>query len=342
MKVLIAGGAGYIGSTVASACSDAGITPVVVDSLVTGRREFTAGRDFYEGDIADGPLIDRVFAEHPDIDAVIHCAALIVVPDSVADPVGYYRANVTKSLEFAGHLLRNGCTRLIFSSSASIYGADTDLTVDEDSPVAPQSPYARTKAVCEAMFADIAAGRPLRVLSLRYFNPVGADPRMRTGLQLRHPSHALGRMIQAWEEGVPFRVTGTDYPTRDGSGIRDYIHVWDLATAHVAALGAFDTLLPGAGAGAGAGGTGASTVINVGTGTGTTVRELLDAFNGVVDTPVSAVDAPARPGDVAGAYTRSERARRVLGWKPSYSLADGIRHSLEWATVRETVLGHSV
>ncbi|MCX4795978.1 UDP-glucose 4-epimerase GalE [Streptomyces sp. NBC_01242] len=338
MKVLIAGGAGYIGSTVASACADAGITPVVLDNLVTGRREFTTGRAFYEGDIADGPLIDRVFAEHPDIDAVVHCAALIVVPDSVADPVGYYRANVAKSLEFAGHLLRNGCTRMIFSSSASIYGADADLTVDEDSPVAPQSPYARTKAVCEAMFTDIAATQPLRVLSLRYFNPIGADPKMRTGLQLRRPSHGLGKMIQAQEEGTAFQVTGTGYPTRDGSGIRDYVHVWDLAVAHVAALGAFDTVLPEAGAGPAA----TSTVINLGSGTGTTVRELLDAFNSVVEAPVPAVDAEARPGDVAGAYTRSDRAKRLLGWQPRYSLAEGIRHSLEWADVREDVLGRSV
>ncbi|SFY36340.1 UDP-glucose 4-epimerase GalE [Streptomyces atratus] len=329
MKVLIAGGAGYIGSTVASACSDAGITPVVLDNLVTGRREFAQGRAFHEGDIADGPLIDRIFAEHPDIEAVVHCAALIVVPDSVADPVGYYRANVAKSLEFAGHLLRNGCTRMIFSSSASIYAAGADLTVDEDSPVDPQSPYARTKAVCEAMFADIAATQPLRVLSLRYFNPIGADPKLRTGLQLRRPSHALGKMIQAQEEGVPFRVTGTDYPTRDGSGIRDYVHVWDLAAAHVAALGAFDAVLPEAG----------STTINLGTGTGTTVCELLDAFNEVVDTPVPSVDAEARPGDTAGAYTRSDRAERLLGWRPRYSLTEGIRHSLEWADVREDVLG---
>ncbi|MFF1647305.1 UDP-glucose 4-epimerase GalE [Streptomyces sp. NPDC058240] len=332
MKVLIAGGAGYIGSTIASACSDAGITPVVLDNLVTGRREFAQGRAFHEGDIADGPLIDRVFAEHPDIDAVVHCAALIVVPESVADPVGYYRANVARSLEFAGHLLRNGCTRMIFSSSASIYAAGADLTVDEDSPIEPQSPYARTKAVCEAMFADIAASQPLRVLSLRYFNPIGADPKMRTGLQLRRPSHALGKMIQAQEEGVPFQVTGTDYPTRDGSGIRDYVHVWDLAAAHVAALGAFDTVLPTAG----------STVINLGTGTGTTVRELLDAFNEVIDTPVPSVDAGARPGDAAGAYTRSDRAERLLGWRPRYSLTEGIRHSLEWAAVREDVLGGSV
>ena len=191
---------------------------------------------FYAGDIADGLLVDRIFAEHPDIYAVVHCAALIVVPDSVVNPVGYWRANVAKSLEFAGHLLRNGCGRLIYSSSAAIYRADDDLTVDEGSPVDPQSPYARTKAVCEAMLADIAASQPLRVLSLRYFNPIGADPKMRTGLQLARPTHALGQMILAHEEEVPFVITGRDWPTRDGTGLRDYVHVWDLAEAHVAAL----------------------------------------------------------------------------------------------------------
>ena len=129
MKVLIAGGAGYVGSTIASACLDAGIEAVIVDSLVTGRREFVAGREFYQGDIADGPLVDRIFTDHPDIHAVIDCAALIVVADSVADPAGYYRANVVKSLDFATHLLRNGCRRLIFSSSAAIYRAAEDLTL---------------------------------------------------------------------------------------------------------------------------------------------------------------------------------------------------------------------
>lgn len=326
MKVLIAGGAGYIGSTVASACLDAGITPVILDSLVTGRREFTEGREFFEGDIADGAAVDRVFAAHPDIEAVVHCAALIVVPDSVADPMGYYRANVTKSLDFFGHLLRNGCERLLFSSSASIYGTEADLTVDEDSALDPQSPYARTKAVCEGMFADIAAAHPLRVLSLRYFNPIGADPQLRTGLQLPRPTHALGQMISAWEEDRPFQVTGTDYPTRDGSGIRDYIHVWDLAAAHVAALRAFDTVLTGPVR---------STAINLGTGTGTTVRELLAAFNSVVDRPLESVDAPRRAGDVAGAHTRSDRALRLLGWEARHSIAEGISDSLAWSAVRE-------
>ncbi|MFC4010647.1 UDP-glucose 4-epimerase GalE [Nonomuraea purpurea] len=327
MRVLITGGAGYIGSTVASACLDAGISPVILDSLVTGRREFAQGRVFYEGDISDGALIDKIFAENPDIEAVVHCAALIVVPDSVADPIGYYRANVAKSLEFVDHLIRNGCTRMIFSSSASIYQAGEDHTVDEESPLDPQSPYARTKAVCEAMFADIAAGSPVKILSLRYFNPIGADPQMRTGLQLRRPSHALGKMIEAHEDRVPFRITGTHYPTRDGTGIRDYVHVWDLATAHVAALRRFDDLDAG--------------VINLGTGAGTTVRELADAFNRVVDRPIEVVEAPPRPGDVAGAFTRSDRAERLLGWRARYSIEEGIRHSLEWADVRGSRLGES-
>ena len=150
---------------------------MILDSLVTGRREFVADREFYEGDIADGPLVDRIFAEHRDIYAVIHCAALIVVSDSVADPVGYYRANVVKSLDFVTHLLRNGCGRLIFSSTAAIYRAGEDLTVDEDSAIAPCSPYGRSKAMCEAIFADIASVQPLHVLSLRYFNPSGRTPR---------------------------------------------------------------------------------------------------------------------------------------------------------------------
>jgi UDP-glucose 4-epimerase len=326
VKVLIAGGAGYVGSTIASACLDAGIDVVIMDSLVTGRREFVAGREFYEGDIADGSLVDRIFAEHRDIYAVLHCAALIVVSDSVADPVGYYRANVVKSLDFVTHLLRNGCERLIFSSTAAIYQASDDLSVDEDSPIAPSSPYGHSKAMCEAIFADIASVRPLHVLSLRYFNLIGADPKMRTGLQLRQPTHALGSMILAHDQGVPFPITGTDYPTRDGSGLRDYIHIWDLAAAHLAALGRFDNL------------PGPALAINLGTGRGTTVRELLAEFNRAVGRPVTAGQAPRRPGDIAGAYTRIDRAERLLGWAPQYDLHDGIRHSLQWAAARDEIL----
>ena len=328
MKVLIAGGAGFIGSTIALACADAGITPVIVDNLVTGRAEFAEGFAFYRGDIADGPLIDKVFDEHPDIDAAVLAAALIVVPDSVADPIGYYRANVAGSLEFTAHLLRNGCGRLIFSSSASIYQPGEDLTVDEDSPLNPQSPYARSKAITETIFADVAAAEPIRILSLRYFNPIGADPLMRTGLQIANPSHALGKILQSLSEQTVFHVTGTDYPTRDGSGIRDYVHVWDLATAHVAALHRFDETAGSSYA-----------VINLGTGTGTTVRELVTAVGRVTGTQVRVQDAPPRPGDVVGAYTRVDKARRLLGWEPRFSIDDGIRHSLEWAGIRESRLG---
>jgi UDP-glucose 4-epimerase len=328
LKVLITGGAGFIGSTVASACLDAGIEPVTLDSLVTGRREFARGPEFYAGDISDGALIDKIFGEHPDIAAVVHCAALIVVPESVTDPVGYYYANVAKSLDLVQHLLRNGCSRLLFSSTGSFYQAGPDGSVDEDSPIVPGSPYSRTKAVCEGMFADIAAGTPLRVLSLRYFNPIGADPQLRTGLQTPYPTHALGKLIQAHESGEPFQITGTDYPTRDGSGIRDYVHVWDLAAAHLAAVTSFDRVL----------GQDTSMAINLGTGTGTTVRELLAAFNSVVDRKVEAVEAPRRPGDVTGAFTRTDRAKRLLNWQPRYTIADGIADSLRWAAVRDSIL----
>ena len=182
------------------------------------------------------------------------------------------------------------------------------------------------KAVCEAMFADIAAAEPIRVLSLRYFNPIGADPKLRTGLALRQPTHALGKLISAREDGVPFLVTGTDWPTRDGSGIRDYVHVWDLAAAHLAALTRFDAL------------PGPASAINLGTGTGTTVRELAAAFNRVSDRPVETRDAARRPGDTAGSYTRIDRAGRLLGWRPQYDITEGIRHSLAWASIRDDVL----
>jgi len=149
VKVLIAGGAGFLGSTVASACLDAGITPIILDNLSTGRVEFTQDRIFYLGDIADGPLLDKIFSDHPDIAAVVHMAAMIVVPDSVAHPLRYYRENVARTVDFVDHVVRNGCPRFVFSSSAAIYRPGDDLSVDESSPLDPQSPYARTKAMVE-------------------------------------------------------------------------------------------------------------------------------------------------------------------------------------------------
>lgn len=331
MKVLIAGGAGFIGSTVASACSDAGLTPIVLDNLSTGRIEFVQDHAFYLGDIADAGLVDQVFADHPDIVAVVHCAALIVVPDSVERPLDYYHENVGKTLEFVRGLLRNGCERLIFSSSASLYGTDLEHSVDEHSALEPQSPYARTKMVVELALRDIAAAAPLRVLSLRYFNPIGADPGLRTGVQSPAPSHALGKMIQTYDAGGVFHVTGADWDTRDGSGIRDYVHVWDLAQAHVQALDKFDAVVaraesPG------------YQVINLGTGAGTTVFELLATFNSVVDGELTHIVVDRRPGDSAGAFSRGERAATLLGWRPERDLAAGIGDTLRWFEHRAEVL----
>jgi UDP-glucose 4-epimerase len=325
MKVLIAGGAGYIGSTIASACLDANITPVILDNLSTGRRAFTEGRIFYEGDIGDAAMLDRIFSDHPDISAAVLCAALIVVPDSTAFPIEYYEVNVSAALRFCQSLLNHGCPRLLFSSSASIYASGDAGEVDESTPFDPLSPYARTKVVCEWMFEDLAKATDLSVLSLRYFNPIGADPQLRSGLQLARPSHALGQLILAQQEGRPFTITGTDYPTRDGTGIRDYIHVWDLADAHIRALQRFDQVISM---------DAPFRAVNLGTGRGTTVRELVTAFNEVSPNPVDSVDGPRRDGDAAGGFASNALAASLLGWTPQRSIADGIADSLRWSEVR--------
>ena len=330
MRILITGGAGYIGSTIASACEDAGHEVVILDDLSAGARAFTTGRAFYEGDIADGALLEKVFADHPGIDAVVHCAAAIVVPESVAEPLRYYDNNVGKTVRLVAHLQRLGCTRLVFSSSASIYVAGDDLTVDESATVAPSSPYATTKAMVETILRDVCATGTFSAISLRYFNPVGADPQLRTGLQTARPTHALGKLIEAYENGVPFTITGTDWPTRDGSAIRDYIHVWDLARAHVAALERFDDVVSAAGS--------SYEVINVGTGDGTTVRELVAAFEAATGGHVEVVEGPSRPGDVIGCYSLTGRATRELGWRAELSIEQAIKDALAWAQRREAVL----
>jgi len=322
MKVLITGGAGYIGSTIGSACVDAGHEIVVIDDLSTGLRSFGEGRNLYVGDIADAILVRRVVADHPDIDAVVHCAARIVVPESVADPLGYYDANVGKTVTMLQTLRDEGIDRIVFSSSASVYAGDSGGGVDEAAPLAPASPYAASKAMVEQILADAARAGQFRAIALRYFNPIGADPRLRTGLQNPTPSHALGKIMSARAEGDPFSITGTDWPTRDGSGLRDYIHVWDLASAHVAAVERFDEVATM---------DAPYRVINLGTGEGVTVRELVEAFERVTGAPLSTVDAPRRPGDQAGAYALVDRAQELLGWRATRTVDDGIRDALAWA-----------
>ncbi len=327
------GGAGYIGSTTATALEQAGHTPVVLDSLVTGPRAFVRDRLFYQGDIADRGLLQRIAADHADIDCTIHMAARIVVPESVAQPYLYYRDNVAKSLELFDELVRLGKPRVLFSSSASVYAAAEDFEVREESPLDPPSPYARTKHMMEQMLSDMAAASDLRAVILRYFNPIGSDPGLRTGVYAREPTHVLGQMTMAvLGQRDAFAITGTDLPTRDGTGIRDYVHVWDVARAHVAAVERFDEALAGSDS--------TSTVINIGTGHGITVRELLAIFEQVFGRPVPTVDAAARPGDAVGSFANVDKAQHLLGWTAKLTVADGVDAALRWARRRSEVLGY--
>jgi UDP-glucose 4-epimerase len=333
MKVLVTGGAGYIGSTTAKALEQAGHTPVILDSLLTGPRAFARDRIFYEGDIADRDLVARVAEEHPDLGCTIHMAARIVVPESVQQPYEYYRDNVTRSLELFDQLVRVGKPRVLFSSSASLYATVEGFEVTEESPLAPTSPYARTKQVMEMALTDIAAATDLRAVILRYFNPIGSDPDLESGIYAREPSHVLGQLVMAARgQQDAFTITGTEHPTRDGTGIRDYIHVWDLARAHVQAVERFDTVLESVGS--------PSTVLNVGTGSGVTVRELVAAFEKVYGRQVPVREAPPRPGDAVGAFANVDKARDVLGWTSSLSIEDGIASALAWGDKRKEILGY--
>jgi len=334
MKILVSGGAGYIGSTICSALLDAGHTPIILDNLSTGRVEFTRGRIFYHGDIADVGLLERIFREHPDIHAAIHCAALIVVPESMEKPYEYYRENVGKSIEFFYHLQRLGCKRVVFSSSASLYDVVPGFMVREDSPLKPSSPYARTKYMMEMVLRDYCLSYGMYGIALRYFNPIGADPKMRSGIHVENPTHVLGRMVDTALGKYPyFEITGTQWPTRDGTGIRDYIHVWDLAEAHLAAVLDFDAVFERAG-----NPSDRYLVINLGTGRGVTVRELLEAFQKVIGRSIPVREAPPRPGDIAGSYANADTAERLLGWKARLSIEQGIRDALRWAEIRRQIL----
>jgi UDP-glucose 4-epimerase len=331
-KVLVSGGAGYIGSTICSALEESGIQPIVLDSLITGKREFVSGRIFYEGDIGDGKIVRKILHENR-IDYTIHCAALIVVPESVNNPYNYYKENVSKSNEFFYNLSEFGCKKIIFSSSASIYGKPNNFIVHEASPIAPESPYAKTKYMMELVLQDFCKAYQMQALSLRYFNPIGADPKMRSGIHVKNPSHVLGTLVDvALGKKTEFQITGTQWATRDGSGMRDFFHVWDLARAHVLAVQNFDSAIKF--------GKDNYLPVNLGTGTGVTVKELLRAFESVFGKKLNVQEAPPRLGDVAGCYADSARAMQLLQWKPEHTLEQGISDALKWGTLREKILGY--
>ncbi len=333
MKVLVTGGAGYIGSITAKALERAGHVPIILDSLLSGPRVFVRDRIFYEGDIADRRLVRQIAQEHPDIAATIHMAARIIVPESVEKPYEYYRDNVAKSLELFDELAFQGLPRILFSSSASLYATKDGFEVTEADPLDPPSPYARTKRVMEQVLEDLAAATDLRAIILRYFNPIGSDPDLETGIYVKEPSHVLGQLVMAARgQKDAFTITGTDLPTPDGTGIRDYIHVWDLAQAHVRAVERFDEVLAAVEA--------PSTVLNIGMGTGVSVRELVESFQRVFGSEVPLREAPPRPGDAVGAYANVDRSRELLGWKTELTLDDAIASALAWGERRQEILGY--
>ena len=323
MKVLVTGGAGYIGSTVCSALEDKGHTPIIIDSLVTGKEEFISGRAFYKADINNKPVLKKIFEDHPDISITIHCAGLIIVPESTTDPYKYYEENLIKSIHLFKNLLDLNNLKIIFSSTASLYKSVDGSMVTEESELSPQSPYAKTKLAIEMVLEDFSKAYNLEVISLRYFNPIGADPKMRSGPHLANPTHIVGKLVEsAKSKNSTFTITGTNWNTRDGTGIRDYIHVWDLAQAHASEVEYFDKIItPSV----------RYHTINLGTGEGTTVSELITAFEEINGFDIIKTNSEPRDGDVAGGYTNRDKALNLLGWEPRMSLEQGLADALKWS-----------
>jgi UDP-glucose 4-epimerase len=299
---------------------DAGDQPIVLDDLGRGSPAFLEHFPSYVGDVADPAVLARLFADHPDIELAIHCAARTVISDSLTDPLTYYRENVVKTVQFVEALLGYGGRRLIFSSSAAVYGPTPTRIVTEDSPTQPVTPYAASKVMVERMLTDICAVTPLTALSLRYFNPIGSDPRHRSGPHDPAPSHVLGRLLAASAADEPFRIHGRDWDTPDGTPLRDFVHVWDVARAHVAAAHHWSTPEGRRG----------HEVINIGSGRGSTVRQLVDAFNQLTDQPVTVRYDERRPGDTVGCYASTAKAQELLGWQPTLTMSDAVFDAIAW------------
>jgi UDP-glucose 4-epimerase len=318
-KILVTGGAGYIGSHMVLSLLDAGEAPVVLDNLSTGfRNSIPAGVPFYHGDCGDAHLVDSMLKEHR-IDTIIHFAASIVVSDSVRDPLSYYENNTVKSRALIETAVRCGVSNFIFSSTAAVYGNPADAPIAEDSATAPINPYGRSKLMIEWILSDTAHASPLKFYALRYFNVAGADPAGRSGQSSAQATHLIKVAVQAAlgrRDGID--VFGTDYPTADGSCIRDYVHVSDLAQAHLDAL---RYLREG----------GESAVSNIGYGSGYSVLQVIDAVKKTSGTEFAVRLRDRRPGDPAILVASNERARSLLGWQPRYdSLPLIIEHALKW------------
>lgn len=319
MSILVTGGAGYIGSHTVWDLVDNGETVVVLDSLVTGFRWAIAPEaKLVQGDIGDQELVDRIIREEK-VEAIIHFAGSVVVPESVSDPLGYYLNNTVKSRALIECAVRGGVKHFIFSSTAAVYGMAETMPVDETAHTAPISPYGRSKLMTETMLADTAAAHPLSYVVLRYFNVAGADPKGRVGQSTKGATHLIKVAAEtALGKRPEIQVYGTDYPTSDGTGVRDYIHVSDLARAHVAAL---DYLRRGGG----------SLTANCGYGRGYSVLEVLDSVQRISGKRLNIRFGPRRPGDPSAIVADASLIRRTMDWKPERDDLDLIvRTALAW------------
>lgn len=318
--VLVTGGAGYIGSHAVLALRDAGYPVAVIDNLTTGFRfAVPDGVAFYEGDIEDSALLARIFAEQ-GIRAVMHFAGSIIVPESVENPLKYYHNNTAKSRALIAAAVEAGVPHFIFSSTAATYGTLEVSPVTEDTPQRPINPYGMSKLMTEAMLADVAAAHPLNYCVLRYFNVAGADPQGRTGQSTAGATHLIKVAVEAaLGKRASVGVFGTDFDTPDGTGVRDYIHVSDLAAAHVLAL---ESLVESPAE---------SLTMNCGYGRGFSVLEVLDAVDRVTNRQIVREMQGRRPGDPASLISDNRRIKATLPWVPQFADLDTIvSHALAW------------
>jgi len=316
--ILVTGGAGYIGSHVVRQLGEAGERIVVLDDLSTGFRQAVLYGDLVVGNTGDAKVLDEIFAAH-DVDTVMHFAAHTVVPESVADPLKYYRNNTCASRTLLERSLNAGVRQVVFSSTAAVYGMPSSGEASEDTPLAPINAYGTSKLMTEWMLRDVAAVTPLRYVALRYFNVAGSDPKGRIG-QATPKATLLTKVACEVVVGKRDHVSiyGTDYPTKDGTGVRDYIHVEDLADAHLKALAYLR-------------GGGESTTLNCGYGRGYSVRELLTMVETVAGHPIPKREAPRRAGDPPTLVARASRIRSTLGWQPRHdNLKDIVETALAW------------
>lgn len=316
-KILIVGGAGYIGSHTNKRLTEAGISTVVFDNLSTGHRSLVRWGEFFKGDLADQGALRRCFNRY-NFSAVIHFAAFTAVGESVSDPAKFYRNNVVNTINLLDAMRGAGVNKLVFSSSAAVYGIPSKVPIVETASLEPVNPYGRTKLIMEKVMSDYVAAYGLRFAALRYFNAAGADPDGEAGESHNPETHLIPLVLDAVSGKRPFlKVFGDDYKTPDGTCLRDYVHVSDLAQAHLLAARYLDN-------------GGQSAAFNLGNGKGFSVFEVMKAVERVTGHRVPYLVAPRRPGDPPHLVASSSKAQKVLGWKPKYAAIEKII-STAWA-----------